>query len=102
MIHENSIQLNISISNITNAPINFRDLSDVRTAVQGQIRVCDVLQTFSVEVRELVTRGNELVRQPMAPKYVQQDVQNIERLYNEKVQSAQDYLGRFQVIIIDR
>ncbi|CAF3934598.1 unnamed protein product, partial [Rotaria sordida] len=99
MIHENSIQLNISLTNISNAPMNFRDLSDVRTAVQGQIRVCDVLENFSHQVNELVTRGNELIKQSMVPKYVQQDIQNIQKLYNEKVQSAQDSLGRFKRLL---
>ena len=98
MIHENSLQLNTSLLNISNAPINFRDLADVRTALQGQIKVCDVLESFSHQVQELVTRGNELIRQPLVPKYVQQDIQNIQRLYNEKVQTAQDFLAKLKVI----
>lgn len=97
MIHENSLQLHTSLSNISNAPINFRDLSDVRITLQGQIKVCDVLENFSQQVNELVTRGNELLRQTMVPKYVQQDVQNIQRLYNEKIQSANDFLGKLKV-----
>ncbi|CAM2712242.1 unnamed protein product [Rotaria socialis] len=99
MIHENSLQLNASLINISNAPINFRDLSDVRTTVQGQIRVCDVLDGFSHQVNELVTRGNELMRQPMVPKYVQQDVQGVQKLYNEKVQSARDYLEKLKRLL---
>ncbi len=97
MIHENSFQLNSSLMAISNAPIHFRDLSDVRVAVQGQMKVCDVLENLSQQVNELVTRGNELIRQPLVPKYVQQDVQNIQKLYNEKIQSAQDFLGKLKV-----
>jgi hypothetical protein len=99
MIHENSLQLNTSLLNISNAPIHFRDLADVRTALQGQIKVCDVLESFSHQVHELVTRGNELIRQPMVPKYVQQDIQNIQRLYNEKVQTAQDFLAKLKRLL---
>ncbi|CAF4704027.1 unnamed protein product, partial [Rotaria sp. Silwood2] len=99
MIHENSLQLNTSLENISNAPMNFRDLSDVRTAVQGQIRVCDVLENFSHQINELVTRGNELIRQPMVPKYVQHDIQNIQKLYNEKIRSAQDHLEKFKHLL---
>jgi len=97
MIHENSLHLNTSLINISNAPINFRDLSDVRTALQGQIKVCDVLENLSQQVNELVARGNELIRQPLVPKYVQQDVQNLQRLFNEKIQSANDFLGKLKV-----
>ncbi len=97
MIHENSSQLHTALVNITNAPIHFHDLGDVRTALQGQMKVCDVLESLSQQVHELVTRGNELIRQPLVPKYVQQDVQNIQKLYNDKVQTAHDFLGKFKV-----
>ncbi|UJR08743.1 hypothetical protein I4U23_013000 [Adineta vaga] len=76
MIHENSQQLSHTLSNISNAPLNFRDLSDVRTAVQGQKKVCDVLENFSHQLSELVVRADELMKEDMVPKYVQQDVQN--------------------------
>jgi len=98
MIHENSSQLSIALANISNAPINFRDLSDVRTAVQGQIKVCEILETYSQQVNELVTRANELTKETMVPKYVQQDVQNLQKLYNEKMQSAHDLLEKLKVI----
>lgn len=97
MIHENTSQLNTSLMNISNAPIHFRDLADVRTALQGQIKVCELLENLSQQVHELITRGNELIRQPSVPKYVQQDVQNIQRLYHEKVETAQDYLSKLKV-----
>jgi AcrR family transcriptional regulator len=97
MIHENSEQLNATLAAISNAPLNFRDLADVRTAVQGQKRVCDVLDNFSHQVNELVTRADELLKQEIAPKYVQQDAQNIQKLYNEKLRSAHDLLEKLQV-----
>lgn len=97
MIHENSLQLTNSLNSVSNAPIRFRDLPDVRTALQGQIKVCDVLEHLSGQVTELITRGNELIRQPSVPKYVQQDVQNIQKLYNEKVEIGQDYLSKLKV-----
>jgi hypothetical protein len=34
----------------------------------------------------------------MVPKYVQQDVQNLQKLYNEKMQSAHDLLEKLKVI----
>jgi len=97
MIHENSLQLNTALINISNAPIHFRDLADVRTALQGQIKVCDVLESLSQQVHDLITRGNELIKQPLVPKYVQQDVQSIQKLYNDKVEIAHDYLNRLKV-----
>jgi hypothetical protein len=97
IIHENILQLNTSLTNISNISIHFRDVPDVRNALQEQIRVCDNLQNFSEQVNELVTRGNELIRQPMVPKYVQQDIQNIQKIYNEKIQSANDLLGKLKV-----
>lgn len=33
----------------------------------------------------------------MAPKYVQQDVQNVQKIYNEKVQLANDLLAKLKV-----
>jgi hypothetical protein len=97
IIHENILQLNTSLTNITNISIHFRDVPDVRNGLQEQIRVCDNLQNFSQQVNELVTRGNELIKQPMVPKYVQQDIQNIQKIYNEKIQSANDLLGKLKV-----
>ncbi len=97
IIHENSLQLNTSLANISNATTHFRDVAEVRHALQEQIRVCDHLQKFSQQVNELVTRGNELIRQPSVPKYVQQDLQNLQKVYNEKMQSANDLLGKFKV-----
>jgi hypothetical protein len=97
MIHENSSQLNTTLINISNAPIHFRDLSDVRTALQGQIRVCDVLESLSQQVHDLITRGNDLIKQPLVPKYVQQDVQSVQKLYHEKVETAHDYLNKLKV-----
>ncbi len=69
----------------------------MRNALQEQIQVCDNLQKFSQQVNELVTRGNEIIKQPMVPKYVQQDIQNIQKVYNEKIQSANDLLGKLKV-----
>ncbi|CAF4376234.1 unnamed protein product, partial [Adineta steineri] len=80
-------------------PINFRDLPDVRTAVQGQIKVCEILESFSQQITDLITQANELSKQPMAPKYVQQDVQNLQKLYHEKVQSAHDFLEKLKRIL---
>lgn len=97
MIHENSLQLTNSLNNISNAPIRFRDLADVRTALQGQVKVCEVLDNLSQQVTELISRGNDLIRQPGVPKYVQQDVQNIQKLYHEKVEIAQDYSSKLKV-----
>jgi hypothetical protein len=33
----------------------------------------------------------------MVPKYVQQDIQNIQKVYNEKIQSANDLLVKLKV-----
>jgi hypothetical protein len=97
MIHENTLQLNTSLGNISNTSIQFRDVADVRNALQEQIHICENLQKFSQQVNELVARGNELIRQPSVPKYVQQDIQNIQKVYNEKTQSANDLLGKLKV-----
>lgn len=34
---------------------------------------------------------------PLVPKYVQHDVQNIQKTYNDKIQSAQELLERLKV-----
>jgi hypothetical protein len=96
-IHDNSLQLHTSLTNISNVSINFRDVSDVRTAIENQIKVCDDLENLSPQVNELVTRGNDLMTQPIVPKYVQQDIQNIQKVYNDKIQSAQDLLEKLKV-----
>jgi ABC-type transporter Mla subunit MlaD len=95
--HEKYVQLNTLLTNLSNISMNFRDLSDVRSALQNQTKVCDTLQIHSQQVSEIVTSGNELLRQPMVPKYVQQDIQNIQKVYNEKMQSAQDLLEKLKV-----
>lgn len=97
MIHETSVQLNTSLSNISNVPINFRDVADVRTSLNDQTQVHNNLQSFSQQVNDIITRGTEVMRLPMVPKYVQQDVQNIQKVYNDKIQSAKDLLDKFQV-----
>jgi hypothetical protein len=97
LIHENSVQLNQSLTNISNTSTHFRDVSDVRSALQNQIQVHNELQSFSQQVNELITRGNELMKESMVPKYVQQDILNIQKVYNEKIQSAQDLLGKLKV-----
>ncbi|CAF1053347.1 unnamed protein product [Adineta ricciae] len=99
MIHENTQQLHTTLSNISNAPLNFRDLADVRTAVQGQKKVCDVLESFSHQVNELSSRADELMKQDTAPRYVQQDIQNIQKLYEEKRQSAHELLEKLQLLL---
>lgn len=97
VLHENSLQLNTALSNVSNTSIPFRDLSNVRNALQEQIQICESLQKFSQQINEFITRGNEIIRQPMAPKYVQQDIQNIQKLYNDRVQSANDLLTKLKV-----
>jgi hypothetical protein len=97
VIHETASQLNTSLSSISNTSIQFRDVADVRNGLQEQAHVCDSLQKFSQQVKDLVERGNELIRQPSVPKYVQQDVQNIQKSYNEKIQSANDLLAKLKV-----
>ncbi|CAF4079785.1 unnamed protein product, partial [Rotaria sp. Silwood2] len=99
MIHENSLQLNGSLINISNVSINFRDVSDVRITLQEQTQIYNNLKNFSQQVNELVTRGNELMKLPMVPKYVQQDVQNIQKIYSDKIQSAQDLLEKLQRLL---
>ena len=96
-IHENTLQLHTSLTNISNISTNFREVSDVRIALQNQTKVYNDLQNFSQQVDELVTRGNDLIKQPLVPKYVQQDIQNIQKVYNDKVQSAQELLGKLKV-----
>ena len=96
-IHENSLQLNTSLNNLLNISINFRDLSDVKNSIQEQNIIYQNLQNLSQQINELVTKGNELLKQPMVPKYVQQDIQNIQKVYNEKIQSADDLLAKLKV-----
>ena len=94
MIHENSLQLNQSLINISNTSTHFRDVSDVRAALQNQIQVHNELQNFSQQVNELITRGNELMREPLVPKYVQQDIQNIQKIFNEKISISTRFISK--------
>ena len=102
MIHENSSELNTSLTNISNVLINFHDVSDVRNTLQDQMQIYHDLQNYSQQVNELVTRGNELMKLPMVPKYVQQDIQNIQRIYNDKIQAAQDLVEKLKVKNLER
>ena len=74
ILHEKSSQLKNTFSQLANAPLNFVDLSDVRTALQGQVKLLEILETYGEQVRDLLVQGNELFRQPLVPEYVQQDV----------------------------
>jgi hypothetical protein len=96
--HEKSLQLKNTFGQLVNAPsLNFVDLSYVRTALQGQMKLVETLQRYDEQVRNLLVQGNELIRQPSVPKYVQQDIQCVEKLYNDKCQSARDQLDKLQV-----
>lgn len=97
ILHEKSSQLKNTFGQLVNAPLNFADLSDVRTALQGQTKLLDTLERYDEQVRDLLVQGNELMRQPSVPHYVQQDVQYVEKLYNDKCQSARDQLDKLQV-----
>ncbi|CAF4426378.1 unnamed protein product, partial [Rotaria magnacalcarata] len=80
-------QLNTFLTNISNVPMNFRDVSDVRSILQDQTQVYHNLQNYSQQINELVTRGQEIMKLPLVPKYVQHDVQNTQKVYNDKIQS---------------
>lgn len=97
IIHEKSLQLNTALNNLPNTSIPLREVNDVRTALQEQQQINERLQKFTPEINDLITRGNELIRQPGVPKYVQQDVQNIQKIYNEKVQSGNDLFNKLKV-----
>ncbi|CAF3804026.1 unnamed protein product [Adineta steineri] len=98
-LHENILQLSKSLTNISNISVNILNLSDVRNALQNQTQVHNNLQKFSPEVNELITHGTDLIKQPLVPKYVQQDVQTIQKVYNEKIQSAQDLVEKLQHLL---
>lgn len=97
LIHEKTAQLNASLARLANTAIPFREIADVRAALQEQIQVTENLQKLSPEIKDFLARGNELMRQPLVPKYVQQDVQSVQKVYNEKVQSANDLSGKLKV-----
>ena len=96
ILHENTLQINTKLNNLSNVSIQFREVNDVRNALQEQIRICENLQKMSQEISEVLARGNELIRQPLVPKYVQQDIQNLQKTYNEKIQSANDFTRKIK------
>lgn len=96
-LHENVQQLQTSLTQIIDISVLFHNASDVRTAFQNQTHVYNNLQNFAEEIDDIIKRGNELIRQPMVPKYVQHDIQIIQKIYNEKIQSAQDLLDKLKV-----
>ena len=91
IIHEKAAQLTHTFNTMTNAPINFRSLADVRTVLQGQLKVVEILEKFSPQVHELVQQGTELLSQPFTPTYVAHDLDALQRIFHEKRQSAQDF-----------
>lgn len=99
IIHEKSSQLNTVLANLSNTSIALREVADVRTALQEQQQINERLEKFTPEINDLITRGNELVRQAGVPKYVQQDVQNIQKIYNEKIQSGNDLFNKLKVSV---
>ncbi|CAM4782634.1 unnamed protein product, partial [Rotaria magnacalcarata] len=99
LIHENSLQLNTFLTNISNVPMNFRDVSDVRSILQDQTQVYHNLQNYSQQINELVTRGQEIMKLPLVPKYVQHDVQNTQKVYNDKIQSAEELLEKLKRLL---
>ena len=97
ILHEKSSQLKNTFGQLVNAPLNFADLSDVHLALTGQVKVVETLERYAEQVRDLLNQGHELLRQPTVPNYVQQDVQHLEKLYNDKSQSAREQLEKLQV-----
>ena len=99
IVHEKAVQLTHTFHTITNAPINFRTLADVRTVLQGQIKVTEILEKFSLQVRELVLQGTELLSQPFTPNYVQHDLDALQRIFHEKLESAQDFQAHLKNLL---
>ena len=97
IIHDKSAQLNTALTNLSNTSSGLRDVADVRTALQEQHQINERLQKFTTDINDLIARGNELLRQPGVPKYVQQDIQNIQKIFNEKVQSGNDLANKLKV-----
>lgn len=97
IIHEKATQLNGALTNLSNTSIGLRDVADARAALQEQTQINERLQKFTPEINDLLARGNELLRQPGVPKYVQQDIQNIQKVFNEKGQSGNDLANKLKV-----
>ncbi|CAF1669368.1 unnamed protein product, partial [Didymodactylos carnosus] len=97
MLHENAVTLISTINGVANVPLHFRDLNEVRSTVQGQQKVFEYINNFNQQVDELLARGSELIRNPMTPKYVQQDMQQVQTIFNDRLQVAQDLLTKLKV-----
>lgn len=89
ILHETSSQLR--------APLNFVYLSDVRTALQGQVELLATLERYGEQMRNLHVQDNEWVRQRSVPRYVQPAVQCVKKLRSDKSQAARDQLGKLRV-----
>jgi hypothetical protein len=50
-----------------------------------------------MQVNDIVKLGNDLLRQPMAPKYIQHDLQQLQKIYNEQIQLGQNVLAKLKV-----
>ena len=97
LLHENSSTLIDELNRMANVSNACRDLAEVHAAVNQQNRFCEHLRTFQGDIRDVLHQGNELSRQPGVPKYVQQDLQTLQKLYQEKNQSAQEVLAKLKV-----
>ena len=97
LLHENSSKLLSILTAIGSVSNAFRDLADLRAGLQNQSQTCDQLRDLARQVQDILTHGNDLLRQPMVPKYVQQDLQVLQKTYNEKLQAAQEFLVKLKV-----
>jgi hypothetical protein len=99
ILHEKSSKLQLILSNMFNAPVQYRHIADIRATIHAQETLVNILSKYRTQVDEIRTQGNELLCQSSVPVHVQQDVDNIDRLYDEKFRSAQEQLNQLQVRI---
>lgn len=97
LFDENSSKLIEELNRMNNVSNACRTLEEVHSAVQQQNRLVEHFKQFQGQLDELLRQGNDLLRQPMVPKYVQQNLQTLQKLYQDKTQSAQEMLKKLKV-----
>lgn len=97
ILHEKSSQLKLTLNQMTNAPVSYQTLNDIRTGLYGQMKLVEILKKYRTQVDEIVQQARDLMRQFVSVKDVPQEVQQLEKLYQDKVRSAQELLEQLQV-----
>lgn len=94
IIHEKTTQIRTNLNQMSNVPTKYRDLSDVETTIQGQMKFMEIINKFRPQIAELKSEAAPLIQKGQLPQYVQKDLQQVEEMFQEKIRSAEEHRDR--------